>query len=258
MASKKPHEGYWQERVYPKNKKKKVEEENELKKAPEPIAFKDSSELKEFIIKQINQHAKELLNYISVEVIGGDIVLIGNLRTLYEKYLLFNIIKNSLPLQKKLQDQVKVKPSKTLSDTKVANEVIETIEKAKIKGLTEYNFQVKKGVVYFKAQLQHDNPEAKRRIYEVISKIEGVKNIVLSYSINSLNTPSEEKIEEEIKKIILDRESLSINKIKIFVINSIVFLIGEVKSYNDMLYLEEKVSEIKGVKRVINQLNIEL
>lgn len=258
MASKKPHEGYWQERVYPKNKKKKAEEENELKKAPEPIAFKDSSELKEFIIKQINEHAKDLLNYISVEVIGGDVVLIGNLRTLYEKYLLFNIIKNSLPLQKKLRDQIKVKPTKTFSDTKIANEVVETIEKAKIKELVEYNFQVKKGVVYFKAQLQHDDPEPKRKIYEIISKIEGVRDIIISYSIDSINTPFEEKIEEEIKKIILDREGLSLNKIRIFVINGIVFLSGEVKSYNDMLYLEEKVSEIKGVKRVINQLTVGL
>ncbi len=258
MPSKRPHEGYWQERVYPKDKKKKMKEENELKKTPEPIAFKNSSELKEFIIKQINEQAKDLLNYVSVEVIGGDIVLIGNLRTLYEKNLLLNIIKNSLPLQKKIRDQIKIKPSITFSDTRLANEVVKTIEKAKIKELVEYNFQVKKGVIYFKAQLKRDDLELKNKIYEILSKIEGVKNIVISYSVDSINTPFEEKIEEEIKKIILDRESLSLKKIRIFVINGIVFLSGEVKSYNDMLYLEEKVGEIEGVKRVINQLTVGL
>ena len=258
MPSKKPHEGYWQERVYPKDKKKKIKEENEFKKSPEPVAFKDSNELKEFIIKLINEQAKELLNYVSVEVVRGDVVLIGSLRTLYEKYLLTNIIKSALPLQKKIRYQLKIKPLKTFSDTKIANEVVETIEKAKIKELIEYNIQVKNGIVYFKAQLQRDDLETKRKIFELISKIEGVRDIVISFPINSVNTPPEEEIEEEIKKIILDRGSIPLNNIRIFVIDGFVFLSGEIKSYNDMLYLEEKVGEIKGVKRVINQLTIGL
>lgn len=257
MPSKKPHEGYWQERVYPVEKKKKIEEK-ELVKASEPVTFRDSSELKDFIVKQLRERAEELLNYISVEIQKGDILLIGNLRTLYDKSLLLSIVKNLAPLQK-IRDQVKVKPLKNLSDTQLANEIAEKIgrEGTKIKELIDYDFRVKKGNVYFKAQIQKDDLNSKRKIYEMLAKVEGVKNIIISFSVNSLNTPSEEKIEDEIKKIIMDR-NLTLNRIKIFVVDGVVFLSGEVKSYNDMLYLEEKVSEIKEVKKVINQLIIGL
>jgi len=258
MPSKKPHEGYWQERVYPTERKRKIKE-GELKRATEPIAFRNSSELRDYIIKQVKEKAEELLNYISIEIQKGEIIIIGNVKTLYDKNLFLNIIKSSSPFQK-VRDQVKIKPLKNLSDTKLANEVVEVIgrERIKIKELVDHSFRVKGNNLYFKAQINRDELEAKRKIYEMLSKIEGVKNITISFAVNSLNTPSEEKTEDEIKKIILNRGSLSLNKIKIFVAEGVVFLNGEVKSYNDMLYLEEKVSEIKNVKKIFNQLIIGL
>ncbi len=251
-----PREEYRQIKI-PSKQKKGAENRSETEETfkQEVIAFRDDEELKSYLFREINKKTPTLLNYASIEIKKGIISVIGNVRTLYEKNLFLSTIKELASL--KIRDQLKIKPLNDLSETRLANKIAEVIGKERIgiKGLVGYTFRVKGNTVYFKAQLNKKNDkETENKIYETLSKIEGIKNIVISFSFDSLNIPKEENIEEEIKKIILNREGLNLNKIKIFVIDSTVFLNGEVESYGDMLYLEERVSEIKGLREVFNQL----
>lgn len=256
MAKKRPQDDYGLRKI-PSDHKKRGEDKfdkGEYSDQQQAVVFRSDDELKNYIIDIINKKSPSLLNYASIDIKNGDIYIFGNVKTLYDKDLFLKTINEVAPL--KIHDQLKVKPLINLYDTRLANKIAEVMgkEKTEIKEIVDYNFRVKGNTVYFKVHLNKDNAEAKRKIFETLSKIEGVKSIVISHAFNSLNTPKEEKIEGEIKKIILDRKTLNLNKIKIYVIDSIAFIDGEVESYEDMLYLEEKVSQIDNLKKLFSQL----
>jgi osmotically-inducible protein OsmY len=119
------------------------------------------------------------------------------------------------------------------------------------------NFKVTsnmKGSVTIKGEV--NSLYEKYKIFEIASKVPGVKAISNQVTINTATLPDKE-IEANIKEEMIYVSSIwEPDRIKVSVDNGVVFLEGQVSFYHEKLMMETMSSWQKGVKGIVNRLEV--
>jgi osmotically-inducible protein OsmY len=208
----------------------------EIKKA------RDSQDIVEEGLKILNSYG---FNNINLTYKGGVLNIFGNVDCLKEKKIIEKIL-SSLSITK-LNNFIKIKPNINVNDFILESLVYDSLKKSNI-----FNLKVKvlNRVLYIRGNVE--SYKIKEEILDRVSEVQGIIDIV-----NGITSRDEKSIdidiENKIREILKEPEYM-IDKINFISISGNVFLEGEAFSQNTLYSLEEKVSKIKNVKRVINRI----
>ncbi|MCX8094936.1 MAG: BON domain-containing protein [Caldisericia bacterium] len=176
---------------------------------------------------------------------GGVLNIYGNVNNLKEKKQIEKILSN-LKLTK-INNFIKIKPSFNVNDFIIESLVYDNLKKNKI-----FNLKIKvlNKVLYLRGNVE--NEKEREEVLDKASEVPGVIEI-----INGITLRDEKSIDIEIEnniREILKGPEYSSDKINFISISGNVFLEGEAYNQNTLYSIEEKVSKIKNVKRVINRI----
>jgi osmotically-inducible protein OsmY len=208
----------------------------EIKKA------RDSQDIVEEGLKILNSYG---FNNINLTYKGGVLNIFGNVDCLKKKKIIEKIL-SSLSITK-LNNFIKIKPNINVNDFILESLVYDSLKKSNI-----FNLKVKvlNRVLYIRGNVE--SYKIKEEILDRVSEVQGIIDIV-----NGITSRDEKSIdidiENKIREILKEPEYM-IDKINFISISGNVFLEGEAFSQNTLYSLEEKVSKIKNVKRVINRI----
>lgn len=176
---------------------------------------------------------------------GGTLNVYGNVNNLKERKLIEKILSN-LNISK-INSFIKIKPNFNVNDFIIESLVYDNLKKSKI-----FNLRIKvlNRVLYLRGNVE--NEKEREEILDKASEVPGVIEI-----INGITLRDEKSIDIEIEnkiREILKEPEYSSDKINFISISGNVFLEGEAYNPNTLYSMEEKVSKIKNVKRVINRI----
>jgi osmotically-inducible protein OsmY len=234
------------------NEKVISEIENLLKeiKSIKKIINNLSIEVKRSIDVNIVEEGLKLLNEkgfkdLNLTYKGGILNVYGNVNNLKEKKLVEKIL-SSLNINK-INSFIKIKQNKNINDFIIESLAYDYLKKSKI-----FNLKIKalNRVLYIKGNVE--NEKEREEVLEKASEIPGIIEIINGITLRDEKSIDIE-IENKIREILKEPEYLS-DKINFISISGNVFLDGEAYNPNTLYSIEEKVSKIKNVKRVINRI----
>ncbi len=176
---------------------------------------------------------------------GGILNVYGNVNNLRERKLVEKILSN-LNISK-IYSFIKIKPNFNVNDFIIESLVYDNLKKSKI-----FNLRIKvlNRVLYLRGNVE--NEKEKEEILDKASEVPGVIEIINGITLRDEKSIDIE-IENKIREILKEPEYTS-DKINFISISGNVFLDGEAYNPNTLYSIEEKVSKIKNVKRVINRI----
>ncbi len=176
---------------------------------------------------------------------GGILNVFGNVESLKKKKTIERIL-STLNITK-INNFIKIKPNFNVNDFILESLIYDSLKKSKIFNLKA---KVLNRVLYIKG-----NVETKEEREEVLDKASEVPGII--EIVNGITTRDEKSIDIDIEnkiREILNEPLYSTDKISFISISGNVFLEGEAYNQTTLYSIEEKVSKIKNVKRVINRI----
>lgn len=176
---------------------------------------------------------------------SGVLNIYGNVNNLKEKKLVEKIL-SKLNVAK-INNLLKIKPNIIVNDFIIESLVYDNLKKSKI-----FNLKIKvlNRVLYLRGSVESE--KEREEILEKASEVPGVIEIISGITIRDEKSIDVE-IENKIREILKEPEYSS-DKINFISISGNVFLDGEAYNQNTLYSIEEKVSKIKNVKRVINRI----
>lgn len=176
---------------------------------------------------------------------GGILNVYGNVNNLRERKLVEKTLSN-LNISK-IYSFIKIKPNFNVNDFIIESLVYDNLKKSKI-----FNLRIKvlNRVLYLRGNVE--NEKEKEEILDKASEVSGVIEIINGITLRDEKSIDIE-IENKIREILKEPEYTS-DKINFISISGNVFLDGEAYNPNTLYSIEEKVSKIKNVKRVINRI----
>lgn len=202
----------------------------------------DFQDIVEQGIKILNSHGFSNINLTHK---GGILNVFGNVDSLKKKKTIEKIL-STLNITK-LNSFIKIKPNFNVNDFILESLIYDSLKKSKIFNLKA---RVLNRVLYLRG-----NVETKEERDEVLDKASEVPGII--EIVNGITTRDEKSIDIDIEnkiREILKEPEYSSDKISFISISGNVFLEGEAYNQNTLYSIEEKVSKIKNVKRVINRI----
>jgi len=176
---------------------------------------------------------------------SGTLNVYGNVNNLKEKRKVEKLLSN-LNI-KKLNSFIKIKPNFNVNDFIIDSLVYDQLKKSKI-----FNLKVKvlNRVLYIRGNVENESD--REDVLDKVSEVPGIIEIVNGITIRDEKSIDVE-IENRIREILKEPEYSS-DRINFISILGNVFLEGEAYNPNTLYSIEEKVSKIKNVKRVINRI----